>query len=608
MHQSARVGDLFLRFGSRFVEGDGVTNRSHGILIAYCLLGLLWGAETPAAPANDPQTSRPSRPLSFSQVRLGGELGARYMAAACNLLTRTDRYTLDSFAANAAGKPGCLWPDWPADQFGRWFSVLHVAEGYGWTPAVEHRQAVAGRILALQTKEGNFGPPGSAERMDSRIPSGNGFALRGLTEAYADTRDPRFLDAARKLARYFEAIAPRWETRQQGKLHEYYGHCLDGLVALFEQGGDRWALELAERLAQHAGRTEHTHHSLSLCRGLCDLARVTGKKEYLAKAEDYLVWCREHQIVTGGLPEGMPQSEQDEGCGLADWIVVNLMMYAQTGEERYLDAAEHTLVNHFFMNQFHTGGFGHRSFSPEVIGGKQWQGWNGQFGSENPGCCSLWGQWALGQVGRFVVTQSDSAVWVNLYPAAEIALPERGLRLEISADFPRLTRAQIRLQSEKPQFFSLALRIPPWARAMKVKCDGLEVEHPDGGRRVLISRTWKTSTTIDIELVTGLRVVSWPAKEPKGVAVFDGPLCLGLSSEVADVTLPWAVLVDGANQPIPDGGGRAQVAEASGRTLKTLEPIGARWLTPEVKNPARKRVLFQTQPGTPKAPRTEPRQ
>ena len=262
--------------------------------------------------------------------------------------------------------------------------------------------------------------------------------------------------------------------------------------------------------------------------------------------------------------------------------------------ERYLDDAEHTLVNHFFMNQFHTGGFGHRSFSPEVIGGKQWQGWDGQFGSENPGCCSLWGQWALGQVGRFIVTQSDGAVRVNLYPAAEIALPERGLRLEMSGDFPRLTRAQIRVQSEQPQSLSLALRIPPWARAMKVKCDGLEVEQPNAGRRVLVSRTWKASTTIDIEFVTGPRVVPWTAKEPKGVAVFDGPLCLGLSSEVADLTLPWAVLVDGANRPISDGSGRPQVAAASGGTLNALEPIGANWLTPDVRNPARKRVLFQT--------------
>jgi hypothetical protein len=78
------------------------------------------------------------------------------------------------------------------------------------------------------------------------------------------------------------------------------------------------------------------------------------------------------------------------------------------------------------------------------------------------------------------------------------------------------------------------------------------------------------------------------------VALFDGPLCLGLSSETADVNLPWAVLVDAAGQPVLNNEGRPQVIEPSGRTVKTLEPIGARWLTPDVRNPARKCVLFQT--------------
>ena len=157
-----------------------------------------------------------------------------------HVLTRTDRYTLDSFAASATARPGALFGDWPGDQIGRWFSVLHVAQGLGWTPAAAERKAVADVVLPLQTKDGNFGKPGSLTSDDIRIPSGNAFALRGLMDAYSDTHDPRYLDAARRLARYFEAIAPKWEKAQGGKLDEFYGHCLDGLVALYEEGGDQW--------------------------------------------------------------------------------------------------------------------------------------------------------------------------------------------------------------------------------------------------------------------------------------------------------------------------------------------------------------------------------
>ena len=533
------------------------------------------------------------QPIPLSQVQLRGELGARYMAATCNLVTRTDRYSLDSFAASAAARPGALWWDWPGDQIGRWLSVLHVAEGLGWTPAAANREAVADVVLPLQTKDGNFGKPDSLKSDDVRIPSGNAFALRGLVDAYADTHDPRFLASARRLARYFEAIAPKWEKSQEGKLHEFYGHCLDGLVALYEQGGDRWALDLAKRLAKNVGRTTHTHHSLSLCRGLIDLARVTGDKEYLKKVEDYLAWCRENQTVSGGLPEEMPKSEQDEGCGLADWVVVNLMMFQVTGNDRYLDDAEHTLVNHFFLNQFHTGGFGHRSFSQQIVGGKQWQGWGGKFGSENPGCCSLWGQWALGQVARFIVTQSADTVSVNLYPSAEITLPDRGVRLQISSDFPRMTTARIRVECEKPQEFTLALRVPSWANLVAVKCLGAHTGISADGRRALLPRKWKGASTVVAEFLTEVRTVSWPLKNPKGVAVFDGPLCMGLSSSAANVDVPWTVRLDASGQPLLDRAGRPQVIEPLSKTVKPLEPINSRWLTPDEKDPARWRILFR---------------
>jgi hypothetical protein len=535
-----------------------------------------------------------SRPLTFSQVQLGGELGTRYSAATCNLLTRTDRYSLESFAASAAGRPGALWWDWPGDQIGRWFSVVHVAQGYGWAPMAWSHKALAEVILPLQTKQGNFGPPGSATSDDVKITSGNAFALRGLMDAYVDSRDPCFLDAARRLARHFESVAPAWETRREGKLHEFYGHCIDGLVALYELGGDGWALTLAERLAQHFGRTSHTHHTLSLCRGLIDLAHATKKHEYLETVKDYLAWCKQHQSVTGGLPEVMPESYQDEGCALADWIVVNLMMYEATGEERYVDDAEHTLVNHFFMNQFHTGGFGHLLFKQQIVGGKGWQGWEGRFGSENPGCCSLWGQWALGQVGRFIVTQSDDTIFVNLYPAAAITLPDRSLRLEISGDFPRMNKVRVRVSCQKPRSFTLALRVPRWANDMRVHCNGTVAEKPTSGQPLRITRTWRYSTTIDIEFATEMRTVPWPTGQAQGVALFDGPLCYGLASDVADVNLPWALLVDGSGRPCLDSKGRPQVTEPSGRIVNALEPISARWLEPDVKNPIRRRVLFQT--------------
>jgi hypothetical protein len=133
------------------------------------LVGFLMGAFCGCGFASELGSTLPApaaaRPIAFSQVRLDGELGARYAAATCNLLTRTDRYSLDSFAASATGTPGALWWDWPGDQVGRWFSVLRVAQGYGWTlPADRFSTAMAGPKPASHPVAPRMDSPPSADR------------------------------------------------------------------------------------------------------------------------------------------------------------------------------------------------------------------------------------------------------------------------------------------------------------------------------------------------------------------------------------------------------------------------------------------------------------
>jgi DUF1680 family protein len=562
-------------------------------LICAVILAACPSRRAAEAARADGASSRP-RPLPFAQVSLRGEYGTRFAAATAHLLTWTELYTLDSFVAATAGRPGSLWWDWPGDQIGRWLSVVHVARGYGWSSQAWPPRVLLEAVLPYQTAAGHFGPEASVG--DVRLLSGNAFALRGLMDAYEDTGDARFLDSARRLGRFFERIAPEWETKKDGHLHEFYGHCLDGLVALYTQAGDGWALDVAERLAAHAGRTPHTHHSLSLMRGLVDLFEATGNRAWLDPVADYLAWCRECQSVTGGLPEGMPYSEQDEGCGLADWIVVNLMMARATGQDRYIDDAEHTLVNHFFFNQFHTGGFGHLSFGQEVVGGKRWQGWEGRFGSENPGCCSMWGMWALGQAGRYVVTEGDGEVLVNLYPDAAIELPDLGARLEIGGDFPRLSRVRVRVSCLEPREFVLALRVPAWAESADVRVGGVPVPAPAkaAGGRVRIAREWRGATDVEIAFKSGVRLVPWPPAKPLGVGVFEGPLCLGLSAAAGDPDQPWSVLVDETGRPLLDAQGRPRVVGSAETLSGGLAPVAADWLIPDAKDPVRRRILFRT--------------
>jgi len=550
-------------------------------------------ALTPAPLALIAATQPMHQPLPYADVDYRGELWTRYAAATCNLLTRPDRYSIDTFRSNATCTPGALWIDWPGDQLGRFLTALHGAEGHGWTPAAAFRSAIGDVVLPAQTENGNFGVPLPPDSRDGRVPSGNAFALRGLMDAYDDTGEQRYLDAARRLARYFEAAAPTWGSKPGEMLHEFYGHCIDGLVRLHELGGDDWALELAKGLASHAGRTGHTHHSLSLYRGIIELCLATGETDLLSRAEDYLAWCAECRTVSGALPEAMPASEQDEGCGLADYVVVNLLAFCATGRDAYIQDAERTLVNQFFMNQFHTGGFGHRGFGQEIVGGKVWQGWEGQFGSENPGCCSIWGQWALGELGRFIVTESGEAVEVNLYPQAGVSLPKRRIRLEIGSDFPQMSRATVTVHCDRPTHFPLSLRIPAWAETATASGDGVRGRHAKPGERLVIDREWHSGDSVELRFGVEPRLVPWPSRAAGTAGVFAGPLCLALSSADANVDELDRVRVDAAGRPIRDAAGRVMAEDATGTRHAALAPLERDWLSPDVKDPHRLRILFR---------------
>ena len=531
---------------------------------------------------------------NLADVRLGGELGTRYQAATCNVLTRTDRYSLESFRADAVGDPGPLWPDWPGDQIGRYLSVLHVAYLSGWTPAPALRDEILAVVLPLQRQSGNFGAE-NPDIKDVKVISGNAFALRGLLDSYEDSRDSRTLAAARRLARFFEDSFDYYQDRgAQGSVHEFYGHCLDGLIRLYDLTGDASALDFGERIASRAGLSAHTHHSLSMYRGVMDLYRLTGNEDYLNRTVNYLNWVHSVRAVTGGVPENMPDYHEDEGCALADYVVVNLQVFAATGRDEYLDEAENTLVNHLFMNQFHTGGFGHRGFAQQIVGGKDWQGWEGKFGSENPGCCSMWGQWGLANVGKYIVTTHAKAVELNLYPTAEIALSQLGMRVVMQSDFPRMREASLTIYTDRPKALAFRIRVPQWAEAATISVNARNFAAPRDGQRLVLNRTWRSGDTVKIQFQSSLRIVHWPKEDSSTMAVFDGPLCLALSNVDANVDDDWRVAVTGEGKMVLNSMDQPVLLDGKGEAGETLHPLKEDWLSPDVSNPHRLRVLFKT--------------
>ena len=116
----------------------------------------------------------------------------------------------------------------------------------------------------------------------------------------------------------------------------------------------------------------------------------TGDKKYLDRVVKRWNDAVSQGFVfpTGGVCEQFyVEGHSDEGCSEADWLRLNLMIWKNTGDVKYLDSAERTLYNEYQMNQWHTGGFGHRYMISDKDGCFAW----GKRYAESYWCCSYHG-------------------------------------------------------------------------------------------------------------------------------------------------------------------------------------------------------------------------
>ncbi len=93
--------------------------------------------------------------------------------------------------------------------------VLLLAFGVALSAGAQGKGGKLGIVFNLWdllSPEGVASSDGLSAGVGMKYWLGDKMALRGLVDAYEDTGEERCLEAARRLARYFEAVAPHWRT------------------------------------------------------------------------------------------------------------------------------------------------------------------------------------------------------------------------------------------------------------------------------------------------------------------------------------------------------------------------------------------------------------
>ncbi len=457
--------------------------------------------------------------LSFDRVRHGGP----------------PEYTDAFLLADAAPKHVRRFTEFSGDVSGRYIGALASVAQQG-DRAVPELERVVAELVLLQKPDGHFGDPfstGAVTRSDMALLWGNGRLLIGLLEHNRFKPSERVRNCARKLGDCFVNLGPRLNDPKVRE--EYSGdqvavgyicwtQIIEGLVELNRVTHDARYLKLAGEIAANTFRhpKQHSHGFVTALRGILELYRETHDAQWLQKAETEWAGILDsgNLLPQGALPEIFkPLIQRDEGCAEADWLRFNLALWAETRKPRYLERAEQTLFNEFFFNQFHTGDFGHHSFSADGIGAGGARAW---------WCCTFHGLRAFPDVMRNAFHTEKDVLCYDLPVDGDGVVT--GLTLRADATLSHDANVTLSVRETDDQEHTLRVRVPAWATAVEVS-----VHHtPLGGARkdgvLELKRRWVRGEILTVTYTLSTRVLQ-DAQHPGRLAFQHGPWLLGVNED-----------------------------------------------------------------------------
>jgi DUF1680 family protein len=394
-----------------------------------------------------------------------------------------------------------------------------------------------------------------------------GHLIQAAVAHYRATGEDSLLSVARRLA---DCVAAIFGPEGEGKKNQTDGHeeIEMALVELFRATGERRYLDLARFFIDVRGHKtiggSAYHQDHVPFRELDDVTGHAVRMMYLTAAPPTCFWkpakrplkaalerqwanmTERRMYVSGGLGsryEGeafgkdyeLPNARAyTETCAAIGSVMWNHRMLAATGDARYADLLEHTLINavlpglsldgqsYFYQNPLENDGTHRR------------QPW---FGCA---CCPPNVARLLAQLPGYAYSTTDNGdVYVHLYAqgTANINLPDgRAVRLAQQTNYPWDGEITLTLEQGEGNF-RLFLRVPAWCEegaTLEVNDEAHEAPLTPG-TYVALQRDWRPGDTVRLRLPMPIRRVACHphvAENAGRVALLRGPVLYCL--EAAD--------------------------------------------------------------------------
>lgn len=377
----------------------------------------------------------------------------------------------------------------------------------------------------------------------------------GVVELYRATRDPRYLELARRLVEIRDLVEDGTDHNQDRvpfrEMREAVGHAVRanylyaGVTDVYLETGDATLLDALEALW-----SDVVTQKLYVTGGtgaLYDGASPDGSRRHAAIQLVHQAYGRDYQLPN--------VTAHNESCAMVGSLLWSWRMLLATGEARYADLCELTLCNgilatisldgtrFLYVNPLRTV----RELPFPLRWSRERVPYISCF------CCPPNTVRTLAEASSYAYGLAPGELWVHLYGASvlDTRLPG-GERVAVTqeTDYPWDGAVRLRFDVAPRDGLSVRLRIPAWAAGATARVSGADVDaEPRPGSYLEIRRVWAAGDTVELRLPMRVRrLEAHPlVEETRGqVAVKRGPIVYCLES----VDLPDGVRLENIILPL----------------------------------------------------------
>jgi len=532
-------------------------------------------AEAPAAPApKQPQAFRKDTAghiipaiadtqdfQSPDHVQLKGWVGSRIQANEGNRLVKLD---VDRLLEGYRKRPGRQ--TWDGEHIGKWLHAATLAWVNTGDPALRKKLDYAVTELSkCQLEDGYLGTYTTDKRWTEWDVWAHKYNLIGLLTYMRYTGNTNALPVCRRMADLLcNTFGDEPGKRDIILAGNHMGMAptsvLEPMVLLFRFTGEQRYMDfcnyilrawehkngpkivstlLNEKRVDKVGNGK-AYEMLSCLNGALEYYRTTGQPEMLQACLNAWQDIVDHRLYITGTASYREFFHDDydlpnvnnvgETCVTVTWLQLNAQLLRLTGEARFAQQLEKTVLNQLFGAQCPDGS----AWGYYV----QMQGKKPYSSTLDGHCCLSSGPRGVSLIPTFAMSTDAAGLVVNLYDdgAAELTLRDgTAVQATTRTMYPSDSNVRMSLKLKQPHRFALKLRVPDWCSNAKIEVNGRKQElvaAPDG--YVAIKREWRDGDNIAIAFPMEPRVVLGTHQNQSRLAIMYGPLVLTADEGLMD--------------------------------------------------------------------------